>query len=89
MCLAIPGKITETFEVEGLKMGKIDFGGVTREVCLSYVPEADVGDYAVVHVGFAISILDEEEALRSLELIKEFEDIEAELGPEPGEKEPR
>jgi hydrogenase expression/formation protein HypC len=84
MCLAIPGKITETFEAEGLKMGKVDFGGVTREVCLSYVPDANVGDYAVVHVGFAISILDEEEALKTLELIREIEDIEKELESETG-----
>ncbi|NDJ87300.1 MAG: HypC/HybG/HupF family hydrogenase formation chaperone, partial [Chloroflexi bacterium] len=55
MCLGIPGKIVEKFEVGGLEMGKISFGGLIKEVCLAYVPEAEVGDYAVIHVGFAIS----------------------------------
>ena len=64
MCLGIPGKIVETYEANSLPMGKIDFGGVVREVCLAYVPEASIGDYAVVHVGFAISQLSEEEALK-------------------------
>jgi hydrogenase expression/formation protein HypC len=56
MCLAIPGKIVDIYENSGLRMGKIDFGGVTREACLAYVPEAKVGDYTVIHVGFALTI---------------------------------
>ncbi len=77
MCLGIPGKIIEIYQIDELKMGKIDFGGTSREVCLEYVPEAKVGDYALVHVGFAISLLDEEEALENLSLIEQvFDDNE-------------
>lgn len=83
MCLGVPGKITELFEMEGLKMGKVDFGGVIREACLEYVPEARVGDYVVVHVGFAISMLSEEEAQETLAMLQEMMDLEEELGPEP------
>jgi hydrogenase expression/formation protein HypC len=82
MCLGIPGKILSTYAADGLRMGKIDFGGVQREACLDYVPEAEVGDYVVVHVGFAISRLSEEEAQETLDLIREIMDIEEELGPE-------
>ena len=78
MCLAIPGQIVEIYESGGLRMGRIDFGGVVREVCLEYVPEANLGDYAIVHVGFAISILSEEEALATLELLGEIEALGAE-----------
>jgi hydrogenase expression/formation protein HypC len=81
MCLGIPGKIISIYENEGLRMGKIDFGGVQREACLDYVPEAEVDDYVVVHVGFAISRLSEEEAQETLNLIREIMDIEQELGP--------
>jgi len=80
MCLGIPGKIVEIYSIDGLQMGKIDFGGVIREACLAYVPEAKVGDYTLIHVGFAISLLKEEEAKESLELIKEIADIEDEIG---------
>lgn len=82
MCLAVPGKIVEIYESGGLKMAKIDFGGVTREACLEYVPDAQVGEYTVIHVGFAINRLDEAEAQESLALLKEIVDFEAELGPE-------
>ena len=82
MCLGVPGKILEIYEVESLKMGKVDFGGVVREACLEYVPEAEVGDYAVVHVGFAISLVSEEEAQATLEMLREIIDFEDELGPE-------
>ena len=84
MCLGVPGKILEIYEVESLKMGKVDFGGVVRETCLEYVPEAEVGDYAVVHVGFAISLISEEEAQATLEMLREIIDFEDELGPEQG-----
>ena len=79
MCLGVPGKITEIYQENGLRMGKIDFGGVTREACLAYVPEAQIGDYTVIHVGFAISQLSEEEAQQTLALIREIADFEEEL----------
>ncbi len=81
MCLGIPGKVTGTFERDGLKMGKVDFGGVIRDVCLEYVLDVDVDDYVIVHVGFAINVLNEEEAQESLELLRELGEIEAEPGP--------
>ena len=80
MCLGIPGKITEIYENDTLKMGKLDFGGVTKEVCLAYVPEAQVGDYALIHVGFAISLMDEDEAMETLKLIKEVAAFSEETG---------
>lgn len=80
MCLGVPGKITEIYEANGLKMGKVDFGGVVRETCLAYVPEAKVGDYTVVHVGFALNLLDEEEALETLALLNEIGELDQELG---------
>lgn len=80
MCLAVPGKITEIYEINGMKMGKIDFGGALREVCLEYVPEAVVGDYAVIHVGFALNLISQEEAEESLNLLRELEDFNAEIG---------
>ena len=82
MCLGVPGKILEIYEAESLKMGKVDFGGVVREACLEYVPEAEIGDYIVVHVGFAISLVSEEEAQATLEMLREIIVIEDELGPE-------
>jgi hydrogenase expression/formation protein HypC len=75
MCLGIPGKIVEIFEANRLKMAKIDFGGVIREGCLEYVPEADVDDYVIVHVGFAISQVSEEEAQETLRMIREINDL--------------
>ncbi len=62
MCLAIPGKVTELYVENGLQMGKVDFGGVTKSVCTAHVPELQVGDYTIVHVGFALSRVDEQEA---------------------------
>jgi hydrogenase expression/formation protein HypC len=82
MCLGVPGKITEIYESGGLRMGKIDFGGITREACLEYLPETQVGDYVVVHVGFAISALSEEEAQATLDTLREISNIEQELGVE-------
>jgi hydrogenase expression/formation protein HypC len=83
MCLAIPGKITETYEDSGLKMAKVDFGGVIREACLESLPEAEVGQYVVVHVGFAISILDEKEALENLEMLRQAGGLDDELENQP------
>jgi hydrogenase expression/formation protein HypC len=80
MCLGVPGKITEIYEANGLKMGKIDFGGVTREACLAYIPDVEVGEYCIIHVGFAISKLSEAEAMETLKLLAEISDLNEELG---------
>ncbi len=80
MCLGIPGKIIDIYEANGLQMGKVDFGGVTKEVCLAYVPEAKVGDYTVIHVGFALNIIDEGEALETLQLLRDIGAMDEELG---------
>jgi hydrogenase expression/formation protein HypC len=82
MCLGIPGKITEIYQSAGLLMGKIDFGGVTREACLQYVPEAKVGDYTLIHVGFALNLISEAEALETIELLNQIADIQQEVYPE-------
>jgi hydrogenase expression/formation protein HypC len=79
MCLSVPGKITEIYEDGSLIMGKVDFGGVFKEVCLDYVPEAQTGQYVLIHVGFAISVLDEQEASARLEVARQIEDFEEEL----------
>jgi hydrogenase expression/formation protein HypC len=71
MCLGIPGKIVELHEQNGLPMGKVEFGGILKEVCLAYTPEAQIGEYVLVHVGFAISRIDEAEAQETLELLNE------------------
>jgi hydrogenase expression/formation protein HypC len=85
MCLGVPGRIVEIYEQGGLLMGKIDFGGVAREVCLAYVPEAKIGDYTVVHVGFALNLLDEAEAQETLALLKEIGLFDEELGTQPAD----
>ena len=79
MCLAIPGKIIETWGDDFMRMGKVDFGGVVREVSLAYVPEAQMGEYVIVHVGFAISVLDEKEAQETWRLLEEIGAIQEEL----------
>ena len=85
MCLAIPGKILEVDDSSGIRMAKVDFGGVVREACLEYLPEAGLGDYVMVHVGFAISQVDEAEAARTYEILRELDQLgELEAG-EPGE----
>jgi hydrogenase expression/formation protein HypC len=76
MCLAIPGKVIEIHTVNGSRMGKVDFGGVVREACLDFLPEIQVGEYTIVHVGFGISRLDEDEARKTLELLAEIEATE-------------
>jgi hydrogenase expression/formation protein HypC len=75
--------IKEIYQKENLRMARVDFGGVEREACLEYVPEAEVGEYVVVHVGFAISRLSEEDAQATLDMLREIMDLEEELGPEP------
>jgi len=77
MCLGIPGRITEMNEDAGLAMGTVDFGGVRRDVCLAYVaPDVSIGDYVVVHVGFAISKVDEAEAHRTFEVLREMSQLD-------------
>jgi hydrogenase expression/formation protein HypC len=72
MCLGIPGRVTEIRDEAGLAMGKVDFGGVRKDACLAYLPEVRLGDYVIVHVGFAISKVDEAEALKTLEILGEM-----------------
>ncbi|MGE5074221.1 MAG: HypC/HybG/HupF family hydrogenase formation chaperone [Anaerolineae bacterium] len=72
----MPARIEEIYSRDGLQMARVDFGGVSREVCLDYVPEAKVGEYCIIHVGFAISLLSEEEAKETLALLNEIADIE-------------
>lgn len=83
MCLAVPGKIINIDEADSLlRSGKVNFGGIVKEVNLGYVPEATVGDYVIVHVGFAISIVDKEEAERVFEYLREMDEL-GELESEP------
>lgn len=79
MCLGIPGNITEIYQKDSLRMAKIDFGGIVKEACLEYTPDAKVGNYVLIHVGFAISLMDEEEAHETLKLIKEVTEFENEI----------
>jgi len=81
VCLAIPGKVLEAEEQNGLRVGRVQFGGIVRSVRLDFVPEAAVGDYVMVHVGFAISQVDETKAERTYELLREMGALEAELPP--------
>jgi hydrogenase expression/formation protein HypC len=81
MCLAVPGKIVELKENDGVAMARLDYGGVTREACMAYLPEAKVGEYVLVHVGFAISRMDEEEAARTLAVLRELGECEEEGAP--------
>lgn len=75
MCLGIPGKILSIYEEQSTKMAKIDFGGVTREVCVEVIPEAKPGDWTIVHAGFALNLLDEDEALETLAILQEMADL--------------
>lgn len=88
MCLAVPGKIHSITGEDLLRVAKVDFGGVLKDVNLAYVPEAKVGDYVMVHVGFAISIVDEEEAGKVFGYLKEMGELGelGELTPDPGVK---
>ena len=75
MCLGIPGKIVETYRRNDLPMGKAEFGGILKEICLAYEPEAQVGEYVLVHVGFAISRIDEAEAQEIFSYLREIEQL--------------
>lgn len=82
MCLAIPGQIEaidDTHDDPFMRMAKVRFGGVAKDINLAYVPEANVGDYVIVHVGFALSVIDEAEAQETLDYLRQIEDIGAEL----------
>jgi hydrogenase expression/formation protein HypC len=79
MCLGIPGKVIEIYQTGDMKMGKVDFGGVVKEACLEFIPDILVGEYTIIHVGFGISKLDEEEAQRTLEMLREMEMLADEL----------
>jgi hydrogenase expression/formation protein HypC len=85
MCLAIPGKILDTEELNGIRLGRVQFGGITRHTYLDFVPDAHPGDFVLVHVGFAISKLDEAEAARTYELLEKAGLVADELGPEAPE----
>ncbi|MFV9504262.1 MAG: HypC/HybG/HupF family hydrogenase formation chaperone [Oscillochloridaceae bacterium umkhey_bin13] len=80
MCLGIPGKVISITDTDGIRMGRVDFDGIVKEVCLAYLPEIAVGDYTIVHVGFAISQLDEQSARETLALFHELGLLEEELG---------
>jgi hydrogenase expression/formation protein HypC len=90
MCLAIPGKVVEAFDRQGMRMARVQFGGIVREACLDYVPDAQIGEYVLVHVGFAISKVDEEEAARTYQLLEEMDqltELQAPVVDERGEEE--
>lgn len=79
MCLGIPGKIIEIEDTIGMKMAKIDFGGVIRSACIEAIPEAKIGDYTIIHAGFALNVLSEAEAMDTLNLLQEIADLNREL----------
>ncbi len=76
MCLGIPGKVVETYREHDVLMGKVDFGGVFKRVCLEHVPEVKIGDYVLVHVGFALNTIDEDEARRVFEFLDEMNQLD-------------
>ena len=80
MCLGIPGKVVEIYEAHGLRMGKVDFDGIRKEACLAYIPDLQIGDYTIIHVGFALSKIDEAAALETLAYFNELGMLQAELG---------
>ena len=80
MCLGVPGRVTETYSEDDVAMAKVDFGGLTKRVCIAHVPEARPGDYVLVHVGFALALLDEAEARRTFTLLEELK-LLGELAP--------
>ncbi|MFI0432469.1 MAG: HypC/HybG/HupF family hydrogenase formation chaperone [Candidatus Nanopelagicales bacterium] len=80
MCLGVPGKIERIWDADGTRMAEVDFGGVRKEVCLAYLPDIGVGDYTIVHVGFALTKLDEASALETLELMRSVGLLDDEFG---------
>ncbi|HTU49948.1 MAG TPA: HypC/HybG/HupF family hydrogenase formation chaperone [Acidobacteriaceae bacterium] len=81
MCLAIPGKVIEAFDQGGMRMARVQFGGIIREACLEYVPDTRVGEYVLVHVGFAISKVDEEEAHRTYQILEDMDQLSELMAP--------
>lgn len=79
MCLAVPGKIVDVWEDQGTRMATVDFDGIRKEICLAYLPDAELGDYAIVHVGFAISKVDEASAVETLQMFRELGILDEEL----------
>lgn len=79
MCLGIPGRVLDIYEINGTRMGKVDFNGIEKEVCLAYLPEIAVGDYTIVHVGFAITCIDEQSAQETLALFHSMGILNEEL----------
>jgi hydrogenase expression/formation protein HypC len=79
MCLAVPGKIVDVWEEQGTRMATVDFDGIRKEICLAYLPDAELGDYAIVHVGFAISKVDEASARETLQMFRELGILDEEL----------
>lgn len=75
MCLAIPGKVEQIFDSDGLRMAKINVGGIRKSICLQYTPEAVLGDYVLIHVGFAISVIDEAEARRTYQALQMTDEL--------------
>jgi len=82
MCLAIPGKVAQIEVKDGIRMGRVLFGGIARQACLDFVPEVQEGDYVMVHVGFAISVVDKDEAERTFALLESMGILADELSPE-------
>lgn len=80
MCLSVPGKVLEIIEEDGFTMGKVNFSGISKKICLQYVPDIKVGEYVLVHVGFAIAKLDEVEAAKTLKLLAELDQMQGEPG---------
>lgn len=80
MCLAVPGEVIDIEERDGTRFAQVDFGGVRKEVCLEYVPDLQVGEYTIVHVGFALQRLDEQSAKETLEIFRQMGELEQEFG---------
>lgn len=88
MCLGLPGKVTEVFEDRGTAMAVVDFGGASKQVCCAYLPEVAVGQYALVHAGFALTVLDERAALETLELLHSLGAVADEIGAPGRDRDP-
>jgi hydrogenase expression/formation protein HypC len=84
MCLAVPGQVREIYETAGMRMGRVNFGGIVKDVCLAYLPDIAVGEYTIVHVGFAIARIDEESAQKTLQTFRDMGLLDEEFG-EPAE----
>jgi hydrogenase expression/formation protein HypC len=85
MCLAVPGQVKEIYEANGTRMGRVNFGGIEKDVCLAYLPDITIGEYTIVHVGFAITKVDEEAAHKTLAMFRDLGLLDEEFG-EPAEE---